>query len=906
MSSERWERIEQLFERALDQPTWSRDHWLAAEAPDDPELRAEVIRLLGAHERTGGILDRGLPPLVYDVADHLQRALGERYRVERELGHGGSAIVYQAHESKHGRRVVLKVLKPEVAAVLGTDRFLREVQIAARLAHPHILGLIDSGSADGLLFYVMPFVQGETLRHRLERGPMAQGESLTLLRDIADAVTYAHDAGVVHRDLKPENIWCSGGHAFVMDFGIAKVLEGTEGFASVTETDQSIGTPAYMAPEQAVGDRAIDHRVDIYAWGLIAHEMLTGRRPALPKARNTPVNFAISVPRELQQLIETSLAPEPARRTAEMRDIRDALDRLVSPSHPPQPGARRTVAVVAGAVVLAIAAIAIWMRPREAAAVPAPVAVTALTNETSDTSLATWGRLAGDWLTQGIQETGLVAVIPWPSAAQASEVIARERSNGDVDIVKRMREETGAGLVVTCSYYLLGDSVHFQAQVANAATGALYGALPPVAAHRRQPEVAVRELRARLMGQMAVWFDERLSELAQFSTQPPTFEAYRAFDSGMELYLDQRYSSAADEFRRAHESDPSFLVARLYESICLWNTGRFSELEAALARLAEGRSSLSEYHELQLRAIESLMKSDRASALESEERASRLAPGSKAAYNLALHALDLNRPAVALAALESLDPDRGSMRGWSSYWTALAHARHLLGDHRGEAAAAREMRTRYADRRVAWVLEARALAAGRRLAELDSLLAMTAALPERTYWSHGAALVVAGEELLAHGADSLAMIYFRQGEEWLTPRQAAAPDYSAYREWLGASLYGQQRWVDAAALLAPFARDTSVRYQLRALPVLARFRATGGQPPKLPDGSVRDSGEVSAYRARLAAIAGDTVQAIEHLATALRLGIDGFPWLHGSAHRDLAPLKAEPRFQRLMAIDSAR
>jgi hypothetical protein len=454
--------------------------------------------------------------------------------------------------------------------------------------------------------------------------------------------------------------------------------------------------------------------------------------------------------------------------------------------------------------------------------------------------------------------------------------------------------------VVTGAYYLLGDSVRFQAAVSNAATGRLLGALAPVTAHRAAPERAVRELRARLMGQMAVWSDDRIAAIPGFAERPPTFEAYQVFDQALERYNDQDYRGAAAEFRRARLLDTAFVAAALYEAICSWNTGQGARVDTLLAELRLRRAALSEYHGLELRALDALMRGDRAAAFAAQRRAAELAPGSKVLYNVAHTGLELNRPAEARLALESLDPDRGAMRGWSSYWTALAHAHHLLGDHDREVAAARGMRTRFPDRRVAIVLEARALAAAGRLAQLDSVLEATAVLPPRTYWSQAAALVSAGEELLAHGDTSLARSYLERAHAWLTERRRDDPDYANYREWDALALYGLRRWREAADALEPLARDSSQRYSIRAFRALAEYRARGGPPPDLPAALPWDAGERALFQARVAAAAGQTDRALTGLNEALRLGVNGFPWVHGSAHHDLAPLAADPRFQRLM------
>ncbi len=218
-----------------------------------------------------------------DIATRLNAALTDRYRVERELGAGGMATVWLAQDLKHEREVAIKVLHPDLGAALGGERFLAEIKTTARLQHPHILPLLDSGEADGLLYYVMPFVRGETLRTRLTReSQLPVADALRLSREVADALTEAHALGIVHRDIKPENILLQGPpgnqHALVADFGIALAVQQAGG-ARMTQTGLSLGTPQYMAPEQAMGDRAVDHRADQYALAAVTYEMLTSEPP---------------------------------------------------------------------------------------------------------------------------------------------------------------------------------------------------------------------------------------------------------------------------------------------------------------------------------------------------------------------------------------------------------------------------------------------------------------------------------------------------------------------------------------------------------------------------------------------------------------------------------------------------
>ena len=285
MTPDRWRAVDAILQAALDREPVQRDAFVADACGGDEALRREVESLLAAHDGADAdFLERpavesleapGGPPL----AERLASALEGRYALERELARGGMATVHLARDIRHGRRVAIKVLREELAAAVGAERFLEEIRVTASLQHPHILPLFDSGSADRVLWYVMPFVEGETLRSRLAReGRLPVNVALQLAREMADALEYAHRHGVVHRDVKPENVLLQGGHALVADFGIALALEHAGG-DRLTRTGITLGTPQYMAPEQAAGDGAIDARTDVYALGAVLHEMLAGESP---------------------------------------------------------------------------------------------------------------------------------------------------------------------------------------------------------------------------------------------------------------------------------------------------------------------------------------------------------------------------------------------------------------------------------------------------------------------------------------------------------------------------------------------------------------------------------------------------------------------------------------------------
>jgi serine/threonine-protein kinase len=288
--------------------------------------------------------------------ERLTAALADRYRIERELGAGGMATVYLAEDLKHHRKVAVKVLRPDLAATLGSERFLREIEVAARLQHPHILALHDSGEADGFLYYVMPFIEGVSLRERLaEQGELPVSDALRILTELVEALAYAHGQGVVHRDLKPDNIMLSGRHPLVMDFGIAKAVSEATGRQTLTTAGVALGTPAYMAPEQATADPHVDHRADLYAIGVIGYELLTGQPPftgmsaqQILAAQVTESPAPISTRRPtvapvLDALLMRCLQKRPADRPQRAEEILQVLETLATPSAGLTPTAARPV-----------------------------------------------------------------------------------------------------------------------------------------------------------------------------------------------------------------------------------------------------------------------------------------------------------------------------------------------------------------------------------------------------------------------------------------------------------------------------------------------------------------------------------------------------------------------------------
>jgi serine/threonine-protein kinase len=392
------------------------------------------------------------------LLEQIQAQLGSEYTVERELGGGGMSRVFVAEEKRLGRRVVVKILSPELAAGVSAERFEREIRLAAQLQDPRIVPLLTAGQVSGLSYYTMPFVEGESLRERLARGPVPLADAIGILRDLALALDYAHARQVVHRDIKPENVLLTRGTAVVTDFGIAKAISAaTEGESrsDMTAVGAVIGTPAYMAPEQAAGE-AVDARADLYAWGIIAYELVAGVHPFGPRATAQAVlaahiaespaplsTRARDVPATLSGLIDRSLAKDPRARPQSASEIVRTLDTLGSAGVGRSSGAgraRRTFAIVAAAVIVATGlAASVLLRDRSrsaakgggASAAPRSLAVLPFTSPDQDSSNAYFGAGMAEELTTafarvpGLRVASRGSTSPFLAAGVSEAEIAR-------------------------------------------------------------------------------------------------------------------------------------------------------------------------------------------------------------------------------------------------------------------------------------------------------------------------------------------------------------------------------------------------------------------------------------------------------------------------------------------------
>lgn len=401
--------------------------------------------------------------------------------------------------------------------------------------------------------------------------------------------------------------------------------------------------------------------------------------------------------------------------------------------------------------------------------------VAPLRNQTLDPSLDVLASMASDWITEGLHRTDLVDVVPSAMAIQAARFVESvTQADATVDPLRALGEETGARTVVSGSYYLIGDSIQFQLQVTDVGTGQLIGAPEPVTVPRARPADGLSELRTRVMGTLALGFDEQLVGHVGRET-PPSFEAYQEFRRGMDAYLASEWALSVEHFQRAREIDPDFVLPLLYESFSRSNLGQYTEADSLVDLLAESAVDLNDHHRAWLRFLQAQFELDRPGALRAIRRAAEMAPGSKASYNAAWLALINNRPREALTFFDQLVPERGPMRGWFPYWDQRTEALHRVGEHEAELEAALEARRLYPERLAGLALHADALTALGRVDETMELVAEVQVHPGVDHPPCWAWLRIASD-LINHGYDGEADRTLEMCVAWAEAALGRDPD----------------------------------------------------------------------------------------------------------------------------------
>jgi TolB-like protein/tRNA A-37 threonylcarbamoyl transferase component Bud32 len=544
--------------------------------------------------------------------ERLSRGLADRYRIEDEIGQGGMATVYLAHDLKHDRPVAIKVLRPELAAGLGAERFVREIEISAKLTHPHILPLFDSGNVDGLLYYVMPYVEGESLRDRLAReGKVPAEEAIRLTDQIASALTYAHERGVIHRDIKPANILLAGGQAVVADFGIARAVAAASA-EGLTGTGLAVGTPAYMSPEQGMGGETVDARTDIYAMGCVVFEMVSGGSPFQgtgpqvllakqtaergPSLRKTDP----TIPVFLDRAVSIALATDPGERFASATAFAEALTSGTIVRRVRSRIRRRwtlTGAVAAVAMLLAWGMTEWTGGPRMER-----LAVLPLMDLTNDPEQ--------EYLAPGVHEALIAELgrLGLSMISRASMAGYRQTEKGIAEIARELNVDG----VIEGSVFREGDSLEITTRLYDRNerevwAGTFDGVLPNIVALYRGFARAIAD---RIQLSLEARNEARLAETP--AVNPEVYEAYlRGMHVLHHATTAQQFDTALAYFQQAVEKNPADALAwaaladfyvTLGHDLGVWDPDVWMNVRAAAERairldstLAEGWAALADY-----------------------------------------------------------------------------------------------------------------------------------------------------------------------------------------------------------------------------------------------------------------------------------------------------------------------
>lgn len=722
----------------------------------------------------------------------LAAALADRYTIERELGAGGMATVYLAQDLKNHRKVALKVLRPDLAATMGAERFLREVTIAANLQHPHILPLYDSGEAAGFLYYVMPFVEGQTLRDRLARErELPVADAVRILRDVTDAMATAHAKGVVHRDLKPENIMLSGRHALVADFGVAKAVSEATGRNTLTTVGVALGTPTYMAPEQATADPLTDHRADLYALGVIAYEVLTGQPPfvrgtpqAMLAAHVTEAPKAVtdqraSIPAPLAAIVMRCLEKKPADRPQDAEELLGVLETLMTSSGgitptntrpvaavtAPAPAAasRRWVLPVAMTAGIALLTAGAWfgrglLAPKPDLLKRTPIVVLPFEVRSSDPALKSLGVDAAERIAGAIQQAAIGEVVPYRS--DNKDVVFTDK------LGRAVARETGAGTLIVGTVAQRGTDVELEARVVRAADLKTVWTLGPTRSAAANAGAAVDSIIQRVLGATG-WYLGPPTERSPnpgIYRPPANLAVLRLALKADELFRTGQQLKALPLAQQAFALDTTWLAAQGVMWSIYFNNGYWRQRDSVLAFLEARRARLTRGESLQLDRMAAVLASP-----EEEFRATLAvyAADSAQTYLAMWSSARARRPTDALRFYALRDTTTAWAREWQPWFTVAAGAHHALGEFDKELALARSAKQREPRALGHWISETRALAALKRFDEVDRLIPESRALesPTAAVQLMNTAMLEAGN----HGANEQAQRYARQGLAAMEP-----------------------------------------------------------------------------------------------------------------------------------------
>jgi tetratricopeptide (TPR) repeat protein len=863
-----------------------------------------------------------------------------RYTIERELDAGTAGLSFLARDLQVGRLVAIHVLRPELAAAVRARGSERTVAPGVALDHPHITPTYESGDVAGLMYYVVAYCGGESLRARLRReGQLPLDDTMRIVRDVASALGHAHERGIVHGGLRPENIVLADGRALVAELWFTEAL-GRDGPATGAA---ALSDARYLSPEQVGGAGQVDRRTDIYSLGCVLYEMLGGEPPytgtspqaIIAKRLAAPIPhlraLRDTVPESVEQAVSRALAKAPDERFATVEHFVAALQPAAAIRLPDRRMGGLGAFAGAGVLLAAVIMGALLVRrspadpPAASAASPDArrIAVAAFVNQTGDSSLDPLGDIIADYLSRGLAETRLVEVID----ARAEQTSGTAVSLRDPAAARALATALGAGRIMWGSYGLRGDSLTFQARLTEAAASGHTDTVVRAMVHAREPTLAAEALRQRIMVSFAAKLDPRFAEYqTRAASRPANYEAYREYLAGEEA-LDSyiRYcpegqdctGEAVAHYRRAYSLDTNFTLAIV---ALAWVSGMHrwecTRVDSIANELGPRRTRLPAFDRAQLDWVVANCHGRRADELEAARQAMVAAPRSgRIALGFAFRARKNGFLREAIAVTERLDPARYERQ--RMYWGNLIIPFHLLGDHQRELETIRNARRHFPGNLEFLSFEARALVGLGQLTEVnarvDEMLRTPREAPQVGRLSQWLSLT--GRDLRAHGHRREADAVFERAIRWIPTviESRSADEQRELRFDRAELLYDAGRFTEARQALKRVASqwpadDEEVQVALGAVAGrlgdlnevarIDRWLATRDRPYL--------NGKHTFYRARLAAIVGDRERAVELYRIALDQGYDFQGGFGIHSDPDFESLRGYPPFEALTAPKTER